>query len=73
MYQLNFNPEEVEKILSRHVLADGYDLVLDMQKSSGVTIYDSKHQRQLLDFFSCFASVPLGYNHPKMLNDEAFL
>ena len=26
----------------------------------------------MLDFFTCFASVPLGYNHPKMVNDEEF-
>ncbi|EDM33904.1 L-lysine aminotransferase, partial [Pedobacter sp. BAL39] len=30
------------------------------------------YNRRLLDFFTCFASVPLGYNHPKMVNDEAF-
>ncbi|MDB5148323.1 MAG: L-lysine 6-transaminase, partial [Mucilaginibacter sp.] len=44
----------------------------DMEKSKGVYIYDAKYNRTLLDFFTCFASVPLGYNHPKMLNDEEF-
>jgi L-lysine 6-transaminase len=43
-----------------------------MEKSQGVHIYDAKNNRTLLDFFTCFASVPLGYNHPKMLTDEAF-
>ncbi|MGN6638198.1 MAG: aminotransferase class III-fold pyridoxal phosphate-dependent enzyme, partial [Mucilaginibacter sp.] len=43
-----------------------------MEKSKGVYIYDAKYNRTLLDFFTCFASVPLGYNHPKMLEDEAF-
>lgn len=47
-------------------------MVFDMEKSNGVRIYDSKHNRSLLDFFTCFASVPLGYNHPKMVNDEEF-
>ena len=28
--------------------------------------------KYLKAFFTCFASVPLGYNHPKMVNDEAF-
>jgi L-lysine 6-transaminase len=72
MYKLNITPEQVQEILSKHILADGYDLTFDMEKSNGVHIYDSKHQRTLLDFFTCFASVPLGYNHPKMIHDEEF-
>src|SRR3546814_14909068 len=47
-------------------------MTFDMERSHGVTIYDSKYQRELLDFFTCFASVPLGYNHPKMVNDTGF-
>lgn len=72
MYKLSVNPENVIDSLKKHVLADGFDLTFDLEKSSGVHIYDSKNKRTLLDFFTCFASVPLGYNHPKMLNDEAF-
>ncbi|PJJ84385.1 L-lysine 6-transaminase [Mucilaginibacter auburnensis] len=72
MYNLSVAPENVINSLRKHVLADGYDLTFDMEKSEGVHIYDSKNKRTLLDFFTCFASVPLGYNHPKMLNDEAF-
>jgi L-lysine 6-transaminase len=72
MYQLTIPPVEVSEVLSKHILADGYDLVYDMEKSHGAYIYDSKNERRLLDFFTCFASVPLGYNHPKMINDESF-
>ncbi|HTH81449.1 MAG TPA: L-lysine 6-transaminase [Mucilaginibacter sp.] len=72
MYKLSVAPENVIESLKKHVLADGFDLTFDMEKSQGVHIYDSKNKRTLLDFFTCFASVPLGYNHPKMLNDEAF-
>jgi L-lysine 6-transaminase len=72
MYKLSISPNQVNKTLSKHILADGFDLTFDMEKSNGVYIYDSKHDRTLLDFFTCFASVPLGYNHPKMLNDEEF-
>lgn len=73
MYNLSVAPENVADALQKHVLADGYDLTFDMEKSKGIHIYDSKNKRTLLDFFTCFASVPLGYNHAKMLNDEAFL
>lgn len=72
MYNISIAPNKVTETLSKHILADGYDLIFDMEKSQGVHIYDSKYDRTLLDFFTCFASVPLGYNHPKMVNDEAF-
>jgi L-lysine 6-transaminase len=72
MYELTVTPERVNEALSKHILADGLDLTFDMEKSQGTYIYDSKYNRKLLDFFTCFASVPLGYNHPKMINDEGF-
>lgn len=72
MYELTVSPDQVNQTLSKHILADGLDLTFDMEKSHGAYIYDSKYNRTLLDFFTCFASVPLGYNHPKMMNDEAF-
>jgi L-lysine 6-transaminase len=72
MYKLQVSPQNVQAALSKHILADGFDLTFDMEKSRGVHIYDSLNNRTLLDFFTCFASVPLGYNHPKMLGDEEF-
>nr|WP_294894191.1 L-lysine 6-transaminase [uncultured Pedobacter sp.] len=72
MYNLSVAPDQVKKSLSKHLLTDGYDLTFDLEKSHGVRMYDSKHKRFLLDFFTCFASVPLGYNHPKMMEDEEF-
>jgi L-lysine 6-transaminase len=72
MYNLLVAPENVQDSLKKHILADGFDLTFDMEKSKGVYIYDAKHKRTYLDFFTCFASVPLGYNHEKMINDEEF-
>lgn len=72
MYSINIDPKKVHETLSKHILADGYDITFDLDKSQGAIIYDSKYDRELLDMFTCFASVPLGYNHPKMLNDSAF-
>lgn len=72
-YQLSIAPPEVDKILQRRILRDGLDLVMDLEKSHGVWLYDSKHQREILDFFGCYATIPLGYNHPKMVEDRTFL
>ncbi len=72
MYKLSVAPDQVKEILSEHLLTDGYDLTFDLERSEGVRMYDSKYNRSLLDFFTCFASVPLGYNHPKMINDDGF-
>lgn len=72
MYQLRIPPQNVRDTLKKHVQTDGLDLVLDIEKSRGVHVYDSAHNRTLLDFFTCFASLPVGYNHPAMVQDESF-
>lgn len=66
------NPQQVHELLSSVMLADGFDLVVDLEQSYSVNIFDCKHKRWYLDFFSYFASAPLSHNHPKM-KDEAFL
>lgn len=63
-------PAKVHDVLGKHLLADGFDLVLDLQKSQGAYLYDSKYGKKYLDFFTFFASNPLGMNHPKVANDE---
>ena len=64
-------PSQVRDILARYQLADGYDLVLDMDRSHGAWLHDSIRDEPFLDCFTCFASWPLGYNHPG-LNEPAF-
>ena len=59
-------PAAVHETIARHMLADGYDIVLDLEKSRGRHLYDSRRGRWYLDMFSCFATLPLGINHPKM-------
>jgi len=63
-------PSEVHAALSRHMLADGFEIVVDFQKSHGSYIYDSRSKRKLLDFFSFFASNAVGLNHPKLTTPE---
>ncbi|RLF41588.1 MAG: L-lysine 6-transaminase [Thermoplasmata archaeon] len=64
------DPKDVHQILSKYMLVDGFDLVLDLRKSRGCKIYDSRRDRWFLDFFSFFASSPLGCNHPALLEPE---
>ncbi|MEO5616363.1 MAG: L-lysine 6-transaminase, partial [Candidatus Eisenbacteria bacterium] len=55
-------PGEVHAAIGRHMLADGYDIVLDLDKSQGRRLYDSRGNRWLLDMFSFFATLPVGIN-----------
>ena len=63
-------PQNVHAVLKKHMLVDGYDLVFDLKKSQGSYVYDSRKGRRLLDFFTFFASSPIGYNHPKLISPE---
>lgn len=66
------SPADVHDVLARHTLADGYELVLDFEKSHGAWFHDARDGREYLDFCMFFASNPVGYNHPK-LKDPEFL
>jgi len=59
-------PDDVHTTLGKYILADGFDFVIDLDKSKGNKFHDSKSGRDYLDFFSCFASLALGWNHPDM-------
>ena len=64
------SPKDVLDVLGRHILVDGYHVVMDMEKSRGSYLYDARSERPLLDFFTNFATCPIGYNHPKMADPE---
>jgi len=61
---LEISPEEVHSSISKHMLPDVFPFVLDLERSRGNHIYDSKGKRFLLDAFSFIASNPVGHNHP---------
>ena len=66
-------PSDIRSIISRHLLTDGFKLVLDMEKSQGLHLHDAATGKDYVDFFTFFASNPLGMNHPKLRNDEGFI
>lgn len=72
MKAYSVSPQEVHSTLSRTMLVDGFDLVMDLKRSKGSMIYDARTSQEFIDFFSFFASSPIGHNHQKM-QDPDFL
>ncbi len=68
----NVDSDNVVKSLKEHILADGMPILLDLDNSNGTKLRDKNTNKDYLDFFTCFASMPIGYNHPK-LNDPTFI
>jgi L-lysine 6-transaminase len=68
--RIHVQPGDVHNVLSRHMLADGYDIVMDLEKSKGSWVFDARRGHTVLDFFTNFASIPIGYNHPRLDNPE---
>jgi L-lysine 6-transaminase len=66
------DPDQVHEVLSRSILADGLDLVLDLTRSSGSYLVDARDGRRYLDMFTFFASSALGMNHPALADDDEF-
>ena len=66
-------PERVRPVLSRHILADGMEMVLDLEHSDGVYLKDQVTGRSYMDLFGFYASNAIGMNHPKMRTDADFM
>lgn len=65
--------DDVIEVLRRHVLVDGFDMVLDTDRSSGATLIDARDGTRYLDMFSFFASSALGMNHPGLVENATFM
>ncbi|WP_459643477.1 L-lysine 6-transaminase [Kineococcus sp. NUM-3379] len=65
-------PAEVHEVLARHLLADGFEFVLDLEASRGATLVDARDGTRYLDVFTFFASSALGMNHPALAADPGF-
>lgn len=63
---------DVREVLSRHLLTDGFDFVLDVVRSRGAHLVDEVTGTAYLDMFTFFASNPLGMNHPAVRDDPEF-
>ena len=63
-------PGNVIDVLSKNLLVDGYDIIVDLEKSKDSYLVDSRNGNKYLDFFTFFATLPVGLNHPKMQTAE---
>jgi L-lysine 6-transaminase len=57
-------PRRVVSVLENHLLLDGLKLVIDLEKSRGSTLVDAATGKSFVDFYSFYASMPVGFNHP---------
>ncbi|HEY3035072.1 MAG TPA: L-lysine 6-transaminase [Streptosporangiaceae bacterium] len=65
--------DDVRGRLARHVLTDGFHIILDLGLSAGSWIVDAETGERYLDLYSFFASSPLGINPPDVTGDPEFM
>lgn len=66
-------PDKVHHHLRKHLLADGYDLVMDLKRSKGSWLADEISGKLYLDMFSMYGSMSIGYNHPHIVANTDIL
>lgn len=57
-------PQRVVPELEKHILVDGFKIVVDLERSHGSRMVDAATGREMIDLYSFFASMPIGFNHP---------
>ncbi|CAN5498688.1 L-lysine 6-transaminase [soil metagenome] len=50
--------------IAEHVLLDGFQIVIDLERSKGSYLYNAAHDQRLIDLYGFFGSNPVGFNHP---------
>jgi L-lysine 6-transaminase len=73
MSRFSIAGNEVIPSLKNHILADGFHVVIDLERSHGSYIHDAVSGKEILDFYSYFASLPVGHNHPGLRGDREFM
>ena len=49
--------------LQKHVLVDGFRIVIDLERSRGSQLVDAATQREFLDLYGFYGALPIGFNH----------
>jgi len=66
----NISASNVLGTLERHILLDGFKVVIDLEKSRGSYLYDAATGHRLIDLYGFFGSMPVGFNHPYFERDD---
>ena len=61
---------ETINVLKDHILVDGFHIVVDQQNSMGSYVVDLNTGKKYLDCYSQFASQPLGWKHPDLIQAQ---
>jgi L-lysine 6-transaminase len=69
-HEIHVHPSEVLDAIRKHMLVDGFPIVVDLEGSQGARMRDAATGREYLDFFQFFASMPIGFNHPRLTEPE---
>ncbi len=70
MVNTKVKPNEVLSSLKQNMLVDGFHIVLDLERSHDCVMVDARDGKEYIDFYAFFASLPLGFNHPKLGDPE---
>jgi L-lysine 6-transaminase len=62
--QWNIPPYAVVSDLEKHVLVDGFRIVIDLERSQGGRLVDAVTRREMIDLYGFYGSLPVGFNHP---------
>lgn len=62
--QRRIAPSNVLETIEKHVLLDGFKVVVDLEKSRGSYLHNAVGNRRLIDLYGFFGSMPVGFNHP---------
>jgi L-lysine 6-transaminase len=56
--------------LEKHILLDGFRVIVDLERSRGSYLYDADSDRTLIDLYGFFGSLTVGFNHPYLNRPE---
>ncbi|MBW1840116.1 MAG: L-lysine 6-transaminase [Deltaproteobacteria bacterium] len=70
MKDFDIPPSRVRSTLAKHIIVDGFHLVVDLGKSKGSYMVCSDTGKKYLDMYSYFSTCPLGHNHPGFMTKE---
>ena len=70
---MSIKANDIKNILGKHILADGFEPIIDLKNSKGSWLVDQRDGSKYLDMFSMYASGAVGYNHPHIVKHKNIL